>query len=129
MRNPRPSGKEDVVVKSRIGRFFHDFVTQEEFFWLLNTTMQPWGEFATNHGRSMRPTFSGNPAISYSSYAYVDGQDVSVGDVVTVLGPKYDRGRGILLKRVAAIEGARIYLKWGQYNTQEIREVKFLLFL
>ncbi|CAD6583109.1 MAG: hypothetical protein ASARMPRED_001227 [Alectoria sarmentosa] len=123
MRNPRPSGKEDVVVKSRIGRFFHDFVTQEEFFWLLNTTMQPWGEFATNHGRSMRPTFSGNPAISYSSYAYVEGQDVSVGDVVTVLGPKYDRGRGILLKRVAAIEGARIYLKWGQYNTQEILQI------
>ena len=75
----------------------------------------------------MRPTFSGNPAISYSSYAYVKSQDVSVGDVVTVLGPKWDGGDGFWGKRVAAIEGARISVTSGSYKTQKIREVNFLL--
>lgn len=129
MRNPRPSGKEDVVVKSRIGRFFCDLFTLEEFHEVLNTTMQPWGFFAMASGRSMRPTFSGNPAITYASYAYVKSQDVSVGDVVRVLGPNLDSDNGVLCKRVAAIERARIYVNSGSYETREVREVNILLLL
>lgn len=147
MLNPRLPEKEGVVVKSRIGRFFYDFVTYQHesvtyqfmthqgairliypaFIAALNTTVKPWGHFATSSGDSMQPTFGGNPAISFASKAYTDNQDIKLGDVVTLLGPerKYI-GQCLLGKRVAALEGHRISTT-GKGRMQYILEVRFFL--
>lgn len=124
-----PPEKKGVAVKSRIGRLFYHLVTHPEIYELLGTTFEPWGVFYTNSGKSMRPTYSGNKAISYSSYTYIEKQNVSLGDVVVVLGPEWDSGTGIMCKRVAALEGARLYVTTGRYRTQHIRQVTFLLLL
>lgn len=119
MQNPR-----NAVVKSRTGRFFYELVfTQPGFYDLINTTIQPWGFITLPTGTSMQPTFSGNPSISFTSFAYTGIEDVSIGDVVTVLAPDYDAGKGFLGKRVAALDGARIYVAKGPNGTPEIIRV------
>lgn len=92
-------------VKSQIGRFFYDFVVQREVLDMLNWTMLPWGYFHDSSGNSMQPTLGGQPAILYSSYTYVQSRDISLGDVVNVLGPDYDKNHTTWTKRVAAFEG------------------------
>ena len=133
MLNPRLPAVEGVVVKSRIGRFFYDFVTYEylsdlnqsmthpsethgihfsksAFIGRLSTTVEPWGLFAAASGTSMQHTFSGKPAIIYASHAYIDNQYIKVGDVVVFVGPEKDyTGADWLCKRVAALEGDRIW--------------------
>ena len=152
MLNPRLPEKEGVVVKSRIGRFFYDFVTHQHksvtsqflthqsvtyqirvikpaFLDILGMTVKPWGLFSRSCGDSMQPTLGGNPAISYSSNAYTDNQDIKLGDVVDVLGPGRNYlGPSLLTKRVAALEGDRIWTT-GQGRMQYILPVRFFLSL
>ena len=152
MLNPRLPEKEGVVVKSRIGRFFYDFVTYQHkfvtnqfmthqfvtrpicliypaFIVALNTTVKPWGHFAQSSGDSMQPTFGGNPAISFESKAYTDNQDIKLGDVVALLGPERNYiGQCLLVKRVAALEGHRI-LTTGKGRMQYTLQVRFFLSL
>ena len=131
MLNPRLPEEVGFVVKSPLGRFFHDFVTYEHqsvtimthqsvtyrlhsvepaLLVILNTTVKPWGLFTICRGDSMQPTFGGKPAIKYSSNAYIDNQDIKLGDVVTLLGPERNYIRVSWLgKRVAALEGDRIW--------------------
>lgn len=99
--------EKGVVVKSRIGRFFYHFVTQPGCLELLNRTMSPWGAFIRGSGRSMLPTLGANPSIGYVSWSYVDKRDVRRGDVVDMLGAKFT---GALCKRVAALEGERVWV-------------------
>ena len=152
MLNPRLPKVEGVVAKSRIGRFFYDFVTHKyqsfdnqsmthqfdtyrirliklNFIEILNKTVKPWGWFSAARGKSMQPTFGGYPAIGYASNAYVDNQDIKVGDVIIVLGPeRYDLGTRWISKRVAALEGDRIWTI-GEGRNQYIYEVRIFLFL
>lgn len=59
----------------------------------------------------MRPTLGRGPKILYCSYAYTDREDVKIGDIVIISGPNYNRDRGTcMVKRVAALEGARLRL-------------------
>ena len=152
MLNPRLPEKEGVVVKSRIGRFFYDFVTYQHkfvtnqfmthqlvtrpiryiypaFIAALNTTVKPWGYLGQSSGDSMQPTFGGNPAILFESNAYTDNQDIKLGDVVSLLGPerKYI-GQWLLFKRVAALEGHRI-LTTGTGRMQYTVPVRYFLSL
>ena len=152
MLNPRLPEAGGFVVKSRIGRFFHDFVTHEylsftnqsmthqfdtyrirliklKFIYILNVTVKPWGLFSATRGQSMQPTFGGNPAILYASYAYIDSQDIKLGDVIIFLAPeRNDFGTRLFSKRVAALEGDRIWTI-GQGRMQYIYAVRFFLFL
>lgn len=119
--------KKWVVVKSRVGSFFNDFLVDNPKVWrLLNTTVQPWGFFHYSTGRSMEPTLGGNPGILYSSYAYIDRDDLKVGDVVMVLDIDFDakRGGGII-KRIAGLEGNRLWVTTGRYRTPYILPVRF----
>ena len=143
---------EEFVVKSRIGRFLYDFLTYEyqsvtalsmthqsdthriglirklTFIDILSTTVKPWGLFSQGMGDSMQPTFI-NPAIKYSSNAYNDNQDIKLGDVVAFLGPERNYlGTGLLCKRVAALEGDRIWTI-RQGRMQYIYAVRVFLFL
>ena len=150
MLNPRLPEKEGFVVKSRIGRFVYDFVTYEHQFvtiithqfvtnrfhsvkpaliFILNTTVKPWGLFTVCSGESMQPTFGGNPGITYASNAYIDTQDIKLGDVVFLLGPKRNySGTSWWTKRVAALEGHRIWTI-GVGRMQYILPVRFFLSL
>ena len=147
MLNPRLPGVEGFMVKSRIGRFFHDFVTYEyqvvtnqfmthqsntnriRLIDILNMTIKPWGVFSATCGNSMQPTFGGKPAIVYSSKAYIDNQDIKLGDVVAFLGPERNYlCRGWLSKRVAALEGDRI-CTIGKGRMQYVYSVRSFLFL
>ena len=65
----------------------------------------------------MRPTFDGTPAMSYCSYVYVDRRDISVGDVVTVLAPEFDKTKWVWVKRVAALEKDELRVDPGQSIT------------
>lgn len=119
--------KKGVVVKSRVGSFFNDFLVDNPKVWrLLNTTVQPWGFFHYSTGRSMEPTLGGNPGILYSSYAYIDRDDLKVGDVVMVLDIDFDakRGGGII-KRIAGLEGNRLWVTTGRYRTPYVLPVRF----
>lgn len=127
IQNPRLPEEEGAVVKSRTGRFFYGFVTRSGCLSLLNIIMQPWGYLAICSGNSMQPSL-GNRGISYHSYAYVESQDVSLGDVVSVLGPTYDDKQTPWGKRIAGLEGDRIWYTTGKYRTQYILPVRFLLF-
>ena len=70
----------------------------------------------------MEPTLSA-PSVQYSSYAYVDTpQEVSRGDVVGVIGPRYDDAKAGITKRVAALEGERIRVARGtKFLSQIVR--------
>ena len=150
--NSRLPEVEGFEAKSRIGRFFYDFVTHEyqsfvdqsmthefdtygirllkhKFINTLNMTVKPWGLFILTRGPSMQPTFAGKPAIVYASNAYNDNQDIKLGDVVLLLGPeRNDLGTRWFIKRVAALEGDRIWTI-GQGRMQYIYAVRFFLFL
>ena len=153
MLNPRLPEVEGVVVKSRIGRFFYDFVTYQyqvvisqsmtyqsnthrprlinlaAFVDILNIAVKPWGVFIKVRGNSMQPTLSGKPAIVYASNAYIDNTDIKLGDVVIFLGPDRDYlGPSWLGKRVAALEGDRIWTI-GVGRMQYILPVRFFLSL
>lgn len=122
IRTPQSTEAKGIIVKSRVGRFFHDFVIETDSFTLLNTTMLPWGLFGISHGSSMEPTLSAQSSITYSSYAYVDKQEVSRGDVVVVLGPHYDEKKELLIKRVAALGGERVMVaRTPKLSTQIVR--------
>lgn len=141
MLKPRLPEKEGFVVKSRIGRFFYDILTHEHrsvkimphqsvtvtfhpaLIEVLNKTMRPWGRFSNSSGNSMQPTFGGNPGIQYSSNAYNDYQDIKLGDVVCVLGPKRNYITCWITKRVAALEGDRIWTI-GKGRMQYILPIK-----
>ena len=70
----------------------------------------------------MEPTLSAHSSIQYSSYAYVDTQEVSRGDVVTVLAPHYDEKKELLNKRLAALEGERVMVaRTPKLSTQIVR--------
>ena len=125
----RQPPEQGVVVKSRIGRFFFNFVAQDEVVSVLRTTFQPWGLFAFCDGPSMEPTFSSNPAVAYSSYAYTNSEDVKVGDVVVVVRPGSDAEGPHWIKRVAALGGKRVCLTQRIYGTRFIFLVKFSLTL
>ena len=151
MLNPRLPAVKGIVVKSRTGRFFYDFVTYQylsdlnqsmthqsethrihfrktAFIEILNKTVEPWGLFCEARGESMQPTFSGQPAIAYASNAYIDNQDIKLGDVVWFLGPeRYSLGASWLCKRVAALEGDRIWTI-GRGRMPYIYEVQFVCF-
>ena len=123
LRNSRSPDEQVIIIKSRVGSFFHDLVTQTDCFQLLSTTMQPWGYFSISTGISMEPTLS-SPSVQYSSYAYVDTpQEVSRGDVVSVLGPQYDDAKACITKRVAALEGERIRVARGTNFLSQIVRV------
>ena len=68
----------------------------------------------------MEPTLSAHPSIQYSSYAYVDTQDVSRGDVVSLIGPQYDDEKATVTKRVAALEGDRVWFTRGHNFSRQI---------
>lgn len=122
IRTPQSTEAKGIIVKSRVGRFFYDFVIETNSLSLLNITMQPWGFWARSSGSSMEPTLSAHPSIQYCSYAYVDTQEVSRGDVVTVLGPHYDEKKDLLNKRVAALEGERVMVaRTPKLSTQIVR--------
>ena len=118
-----------VVVKSRIGYLFFDFVTQRGCLQLFNTTFGRWGLLITTSGASMLPTLGANSAIAFYSYAYTDRRDVSRGDVVCVLAPKQCGERTNLGKRIAALEGDRIWVTGCNQNRVLQRVVQVRLFL
>lgn len=118
MRHPRPPEERGGVVKSRIGCLFNEFVEQEDFLDWLNLTMQPWGFFHRNSGPSMQPTLGHNPAILYSSYAYVESQDIRLGDVVCVVSPDHDKNKATRVKRVAVLGEKRICVDLGRSLTK-----------
>ena len=126
MLDRRTREKKGVVVKSRIGRFFHEFVAQRRFHSLLKKSMQPWGFFHLNVGVSMQPTFAGNPTMFYPSYAYIDTYDVSPGDVVAVLGPRYDDDQIAYYKRTAAVGSGRIWVSRGLHRLAKIVQVRLI---
>lgn len=122
IRTPQSTEAKGIIVKSRVGRFFHDFVVETDYLTLLSNTMLPWGFLGTSSGSSMEPTLSAHSSITYSSYAYVDTQEVSRGDVVTVLAPGYDEKKQLLNKRVAALEGERVMVaRMPNLSTQIVR--------
>lgn len=106
-------------VKSRAGRFFHDVVMQPDCYHQLAMTVKPWGYFGTSTGTSMEPTLSTKNMIFYASYSYVNSYDVSLGDVVIIVRPKCNDGRGTFGKRVAALEGSHIRVNAFRYKTQQ----------
>ncbi|KAF6229914.1 hypothetical protein HO133_004251 [Letharia lupina] len=113
-------------VKSRIGNFFYHLLTQREGICIrmLNMTIMPWGYVYIGRGDSMRPTYSGNLAFSYTAYAYVGSQDISPGDVVFALGWKYDVDIGCVIKRVAGLEGDRIWVDPGPNRAKYIIRIE-----
>lgn len=122
IRTPRSTEAKGIIVKSRVGRFFHDFVIETDYLTWLNITLLPWGFLAISSGSSMEPTLSAHSSITYGSYAYVDTQEVSRGDVVTVLAPHYDEEKEVLNKRVAALEGERVMVaRTPKLSTQIVR--------
>lgn len=98
--------------------------TTQKVYRLLNTTVQPWGFFHYNEGQSMEPTLGGNPGILYSSHAYIDRDDLKVGDVVMVLDIDFDAKRGGIVKRIAGLEGDRLWVTTGRYRTPYILLLK-----
>lgn len=96
---------------------------QTELQDLLNLTFQPWGYFHNSIGPSMQPTLGRNPAIQYSSYAYTDRQDISVGDVVAVIPPKFDKDHSTWCKRVAALGEDRLCVNPGRSIAKYILSV------
>lgn len=123
IRNPRPPEERGGVVKSRIGRLFYEFVRPNESRDLLNLTMQPWGYFHNLGGQSMQPTLGGNGAILYSSYAYLESQDIRLGDVVCVISPDHDKEKATWCKRVAALGEKQILVDPGRSITKYILPV------
>ena len=73
----------------------------------------------------MEPTLGGNPGILYSSHAYIDRDDLKVGDVVMVLDIDFDAKRGGIVKRIAGLEGDRLWVTTGRYRTPYILLVRF----
>ena len=122
IRTPRSTEAKGIIVKSRVGCFFHDFVIETDYVTLLNIALLPWGSLGISTGSSMEPTLGSNSSISYSSYSYVDTQEVSRGDVVVVLAPHYDEKKELVTKRVAALEGERVMVaRMPNLSTQIVR--------
>lgn len=111
MQNPREELEEGVVVKSFTGRLFYGFVRHSDCQRLINETIRPVGALVHYSGSSMLPTLGANFAISITSYAYVERRDVRVGDVVSIMPPNFDEKRTMLCKRVAALEGQRLWVR------------------
>ena len=126
-RTPRPAGREKV--KSHIGNFFYDLVSQTEFRTMLNKTIRPLGCLCCTRGASMRPTHTGNVDFGYHSYAYMDSRDISRGDVVIAPSPTYDTDGRVVVKRIAALGGDRILVDKGGNMAKEIIKVSILLSL
>ena len=76
----------------------------------------------------MEPTLGRNPAIMYSSYAYVRIQDIKLGDVVIVVKPDFDKDQGTWTKRVAVLGEQRICVDLGRSLTKYTMKVQNCFF-
>lgn len=77
---------------------------------LVAGVMLPWGLLTIGQGPSMQPTIPAPPAPMYASFAYINKQDVRRGDVVTVTKTEPNNRKRLICKRVAALEGDRIWV-------------------
>lgn len=97
------------VVNSRAARL--SYVFRSGCLDLLSEVIRPWGFVGRTEGSSMEPTLPAVPALIYASFAYINKTDVKRGDVVVIPPPKpYDDRAGIICKRIAALEGDRIWV-------------------
>ena len=74
-------------------------------FSLLNTVLQPWGNFTNDSGTSMQPTFASNHQFTFTTWVHRSGAGIQRGSVISMLKPKAFGRPECMNKRRAALEG------------------------
>ncbi len=126
-RTPYPDDPR--VVKSPTGCFVRDLILQTDCRKILNLTIRHWGYVNVVTGSSMHPTLDSSRAIIYMSYAYTQREDIRLGDVVSVLNPKYDDEHTWWCKRAVAFGPSRELVYRSGMILEQIVNVNLSLIL